>query len=487
MGAAAPLHDMGRTSDAELIEASRRGERAAFGELVERYQGVVCAVSYSGTRDRALSEDVAQETFLAAWRQLDQLRETVRLRAWLCGIARNLARKARAKSDREQPVDPPPRVFADGVNPFDIASDAETERVVAEALARVPDTYREVLVLDYHEQRPIKEVADALGISEAAAMQRLSRGRQYLADGVNDLVERALRAARTRRHLAASVLAALPALVPSPVDAATRSHQGWNMLKIALIVAAAAGAGTTAVVVHHSLSKSDEPALASPTAVAEPVETTRGAAPAHVQPRVERQHQTPTTAPRLEANPNEHQGPIELDREKIEKLGLYRGPSRGPAEAPVTIVIFADMKCPYCGKVVGTLDQLLEEYPKQLKLVVRQFPVHDSARLAAEATLAADAQGKFWELYDLVVAHEQDELNEEELLGFAQQGGLDVGKLKDALDHHTFADAVAADTALGNDLGIRGTPTLYFNGKPMVGAQRIEEMRKLINAALASL
>src|SRR5262245_65536274 len=129
---------MGERSDDDLISASRRGEREAFGELVERYQGVVCAVSYSRTGDVALSEDVAQDTFLAAWRQLDQLRETVRLRAWLCGIARNLARKARRKRDREQPVDPPPAVFADGVNPFDAASKTEIERVVRDALSRVP-------------------------------------------------------------------------------------------------------------------------------------------------------------------------------------------------------------------------------------------------------------------------------------------------------------------------------------------------------------
>jgi DNA-directed RNA polymerase specialized sigma24 family protein len=68
---------MGR-SDAELLEASRRGERDAFAALIERYQGVVCAVSYSRTGDRALSEDVAQDTFIAAWRQLGQIREPPR-------------------------------------------------------------------------------------------------------------------------------------------------------------------------------------------------------------------------------------------------------------------------------------------------------------------------------------------------------------------------------------------------------------------------
>src|SRR5262249_60473785 len=93
---------MGR-SDAELLEASRRGEREAFGALIERYQGVVSAVSYSRTGDRALSEDVAQDTFLAAWRQLDRLREAGRVRAGLCGIARNPARQARHRRGREGP------------------------------------------------------------------------------------------------------------------------------------------------------------------------------------------------------------------------------------------------------------------------------------------------------------------------------------------------------------------------------------------------
>ena len=178
---------MGPTvSDAELLEAILRGERAAFGTLVERYQPLVAAVSYSRTRDASLSEDVAQETFLAAWRQLDQLREPRRLAAWLCGIAKNVARKARRKSDRETPSEAPPAIARD--NPFDAVAEAEAERVVGEALGRVPDSYRDVLVLYYREQRSAKEVSAMLGISEAATLQRLARGRQYLADSVTALV-----------------------------------------------------------------------------------------------------------------------------------------------------------------------------------------------------------------------------------------------------------------------------------------------------------
>src|ERR1700733_7080937 len=89
-------------TDAQLVEASRRGELEAFGHLVARYQDLVCAVGFSSTGDRVLGEDVAQETFLAAWRQLDRVRDVMRLRPWLCGIARNLGRKAKKRTHREQ-------------------------------------------------------------------------------------------------------------------------------------------------------------------------------------------------------------------------------------------------------------------------------------------------------------------------------------------------------------------------------------------------
>ena len=144
-------------TDVELVEATRRGEIEAFGHLVERYQHLVCAVSYSSTGDRVLSEDVAQETFIAAWRQIDRVNDVMRLRPWLCGIARNLGRKARrrTRTRREDPVDVDTTIAADA-SPFDDASRGEAERVVRDALARVPQAYREVLVLYYREERSIR-------------------------------------------------------------------------------------------------------------------------------------------------------------------------------------------------------------------------------------------------------------------------------------------------------------------------------------------
>jgi RNA polymerase sigma factor (sigma-70 family) len=351
---------MGHTiaaSDAELLEASRRGEHAAFGTIVERYQDVVCAVSYSRTRDQALSEDVAQETFLAAWRQLDQLREPGRLRSWLCGIAKNLANKARKRTARETPLDDPQ--IAASESPFDAVSEAQAERVVGEALARVPERYRDVLVLYYREQRSIRDVARALEISESAALQRLARGRQYLAEGVTSLVEKSLRGL-PRKSLVAGVVAALPMIVPSRVEA-TPTHGGNMLMKIAIAATALAAAGTTAYVV-----KDGRAAKAPATARIAATPTAR--APQATRPTFVPTTPTPTAgAPAPQGVPP---GGIavpapdterSISRETVAKLRLEQGASRGPASAPVVITVFTDMRCKFCGSALGSIDQLFDE------------------------------------------------------------------------------------------------------------------------------
>src|SRR4051812_8490561 len=88
-------------ADNDLIAASRRGDRDAFAHIIERYQRAVAAVAFAGLRDRARADDVTQDTFVTAWRTIDELRDGTRLAAWLCGIARNLARDARRKQRRE--------------------------------------------------------------------------------------------------------------------------------------------------------------------------------------------------------------------------------------------------------------------------------------------------------------------------------------------------------------------------------------------------
>ncbi|HEY5924453.1 MAG TPA: RNA polymerase sigma factor [Kofleriaceae bacterium] len=249
-------------TDIELVEASLRGEHEAFGDLVARYQDVVCAVSYSSTGDQVLSEDVAQETFIAAWRQLARLRNSARLRPWLCGIARNLARTARKRRRREPLVDADEQV-ASGASPFDIAARGDVERVVREALARIPDAYREVLVLYYREDLSIREIAATLGVSEPTVMQRLSRGRRHLADSVTDVVERSLRGERRRRDLVAAVIASITAItLPSRVDASPT--KGSTMLKFAIATSTVVAVGATALLLHSHYKDSTPVAAAKP-------------------------------------------------------------------------------------------------------------------------------------------------------------------------------------------------------------------------------
>lgn len=474
---------MGRMTDSELVLASRRGETAAFGALIERYQGVVCAVTYSRTGDRSLSEDVAQDTFIAAWRQLDRLRDAVKLRSWLCGIARNLARKARRKSDRETGLEG--ELVAAGT-PFTAVADAEAERIVRDSLARVPETYREVLVLFYGEGLTTREIADALELSEAAVQQRLSRGRQYLADGVNDLVERALRGAARRRNLVAAVLAALP-MLPSPVEAAPTSS-GGHMFKLAL--AAAVGltaAGTTAyVATRPSSSSTAEATTPAPTAVAVAAKPTTGpiaVRPAAVPPIY------PAQPPALAVAPNDPPAappadPPRVERQKLAQLGLDTGPSRGPANAPVTIVMFTDAKCVYCGRVLGTIDEVWDEFPGKLRLVVKQFPVHSDAVLAAEASLAAAAQDKYWEFHAQMFAN-PDDLGRDALVEDARQAGLDTTAFARALDTHAYAAALAAEQQAAKDIDVTATPSFLINGKHFVGARPAADLRAEITAALS--
>ena len=469
-------------TDAELVEASRRGERDAFGLLVSRYQDVVCAVSYSSTGNWALSEDVAQDTFIAAWRQLGQLRETGRLRAWLCQIARNLARKARRRDDREareDAIEVDSDLAARDVDPFSATAQAEVDRVVREALARIPDRYRETLVLYYCENQSVREVATTLGIAEDAAMQRLSRGRRYLADGVNALVERSLQQTRGRKDLRMAVLAALPHVDPPTATGST------SMIKLVIAAAVAtAVVGTTAVVAvtHNSDSK---PAASSPAPSALPVAKANAPAPTHaiapptVPPTAaQEEDKLPPGAIRVEDNPDV------IPKATLARLGLEKGPSRGPENAPVTIVLFQDLMCPYCGHVLGTVDQLMEEYPGKIRVVLKQFPVHKEAVLAAEASLAAEAQGKFWELHDLMIAN-QDDLSRDSIVALAKQAGLDDKKLAAALDNHTYKADLKKEVDAAVEVGVKATPEFLINGKDFTGARPIEDFRAQIDAALA--
>jgi RNA polymerase sigma factor (sigma-70 family) len=235
-------------ADQTLIEASRGGDRTAFAQIIERYQRAVYAVAYSGVRDRALADDVTQDTFVIAWRRLGELRDDQRLAAWLCGIARNRARDVRRQTWRETAGEVDVSV-AHSTTPFDELSEVESEQIVATALGQVPDVYREPLVLYYYEERSVDDVARSLGISPATTNKRLSRGRQYLADCVAT-VERGLLRRGPSPGLAGAVLAVIGvAASASHVDASpVAKGSTMHKLAIAAVVTATVG-GTGALVI----------------------------------------------------------------------------------------------------------------------------------------------------------------------------------------------------------------------------------------------
>lgn len=476
-------------SDAQLLEASRRGERDAFGVLVERYQRVVGAVSRSATGSVALGDDVTQDTFVTAWRSLGSLRDANRLGPWLCGIARNLGRRARRRRARETALDdvgPDPALIAAG-DPFAATSAAQASALVQQALDQLPAAYREVLILYYQEGQSARHVGAALGLGEAAVMQRLSRGRAHLSRSVADLVERTLATPPTTPSVMRQrVLAALP-LAPAGHVAPPPPPRGSSMLKIAIATIALSAAGTTAYVVHRPTP----PAPAAPHANAAAITTPAPPAPDHAPASVAGSRPAVAAPPRPgltgapAAAPRTPPAPPPIDPRIATAVHLYDGPSRGPADAPLTIAVFTDLKCEFCGQALGLLDELSDDHPGQLRVVVKQFPVHETARLPAEAAMAADAQGKFWELHDLMFAN-QDALTRADLERYAAQVGLDVDAFRAALDAGTYAASVAAQVDAGKALGVPATPTFAIGDELIVGALPIEVLRAKVDAALAA-
>jgi protein-disulfide isomerase len=153
-----------------------------------------------------------------------------------------------------------------------------------------------------------------------------------------------------------------------------------------------------------------------------------------------------------------------LAREQLTPHGP--APTVGPVDAAVTFVLFADFDDPDCGRVSLLATTLKNLYPDRARLVFRQFPLtgHPDAHLAAEASLAAHAQGKFWAFHDILFGNPQDH-GRAALERYAKAAGLALAPFKQALDEHRFSADVDADLALGHQLSVTNLPAFYMNGK----------------------
>lgn len=174
------------------------------------------------------------------------------------------------------------------------------------------------------------------------------------------------------------------------------------------------------------------------------------------------------------------------DAATVLRVELGSAPVRGPADALVTIVEFADYECGFCARATSTLKKLEAEFPGKIRVVWKDFPLpfHTSARTASIAARAAASQGRFWELHDKLLSHNA-ELDRTHIEQYAQEAGVDLTKLRAALDAGAGGDGIDADIAQGKRLGVRGTPTFFINGVVVTGAQPIESMRTHVTAALA--
>jgi len=180
-------------------------------------------------------------------------------------------------------------------------------------------------------------------------------------------------------------------------------------------------------------------------------------------------------------------GTSEAIQDLVDDVDPARDHIRGPNEAPVTLLEFGDYECPYCGEAEPTIRALLADFGDDLRYVWRHLPltdVHANAQLAAEATEAAAAQGRFWNMHDELLAH-QDELRPFELVRHARDIGLDADRFWEELRRREHAPRVAEDVATADASGVTGTPTFFINGRRYTGAYDIDTLTSVVQAALA--
>jgi protein-disulfide isomerase len=162
-----------------------------------------------------------------------------------------------------------------------------------------------------------------------------------------------------------------------------------------------------------------------------------------------------------------------------------KGPARGPNNAPITLVEFSDFQCPFCGRAHDTVEQVMQSYAGKVRLVFRHFPLefHKNAEKAAEASMCANEQGKFWEYHDVLFKNQQT-LEVDQLKTHATEVGLDGNTFAACLDSGKYKKTVEEDTAAGQKVGVSGTPAFFINGVMLSGAQPFDEFKKVIDQEL---
>jgi protein-disulfide isomerase len=172
----------------------------------------------------------------------------------------------------------------------------------------------------------------------------------------------------------------------------------------------------------------------------------------------------------------------------VDDVDPERDHIRGPIEAPLTLVEYGDFECPYCGQAEPVLRELARDFGSDLRFVFRHLPlvdVHEHAQLAAEAAEAAGAQGRFWELHDRLMAH-QDTLDLDALRAHATELGLDVARFVEEIESRRYSLEVERDVERADLGGVTGTPTFFINGRRHHGAFDLASLTAALRRELAA-
>jgi protein-disulfide isomerase len=176
------------------------------------------------------------------------------------------------------------------------------------------------------------------------------------------------------------------------------------------------------------------------------------------------------------------------DDDRLFQVSTGAAPSRGPADAKVVIVEWADFQCPFCQRAEATLARLGERFPHDVRFVWKHqpLPFHPIAQVAAETAVEAQAQGRFWEFHDRMLKAEGS-LDATTVERVAREAGVDGARLGAAIADHRHAARVAAEAKEGTALEATGTPTFFINGKRLVGAQPYAVFEQRVEKALAEI
>lgn len=172
-------------------------------------------------------------------------------------------------------------------------------------------------------------------------------------------------------------------------------------------------------------------------------------------------------------------------RPPVVEVGTGGRPAQGPASAPVTIIAFSDYECPYCKRAEVTVQEVLKAYKDKVRFYYRDYPLpfHANARAASVAARCADAQGKFWDYHNKVMASE--DLSGEKLKALADEVGLDRAKFDECLASDTYTAAIDKDVEDGAKAGVNGTPSFFINGRMLDGAQPFDRFKEIIDEEIA--